>query len=48
LRALPQPFTLGEARQAWDTSRRVAVALLEHLDRLGITTRLRDDRRHVR
>ncbi|MCE0447970.1 SelB C-terminal domain-containing protein [Streptomyces tricolor] len=28
LRALPQPFTLSEARRALDTTRRVAVPLL--------------------
>jgi selenocysteine-specific elongation factor len=48
LRGLPQPFTLSEARQAWGTSRRVAVPLLEHLDRLGVTRRLSDDRRLLR
>jgi selenocysteine-specific elongation factor len=48
LRALPQPFSLSEARQAWGTSRRVAVPLLERLDRLGVTERLPDDRRRVR
>ena len=34
---LPQPFTLSEARQALGTTRRVAVPLLEHLDRRGWT-----------
>ena len=48
LAALPQPFTLSEARQALDTTRRVAVPLLELLDRRGITQRMPDDRRAVR
>ncbi|HEV7756959.1 MAG TPA: selenocysteine-specific translation elongation factor [Mycobacteriales bacterium] len=47
LAALPQPFTLSEARQALGTSRRVAVPLLELLDRRRLTTRLPDDRRTV-
>jgi selenocysteine-specific elongation factor len=48
LAALPQPFTLSQARQALATSRRVAVPLLEHLDRTGRTHRLPDSRRTVR
>jgi selenocysteine-specific elongation factor len=40
LAALPQPFTPSAARQAWGTSRRVAIPLLEHLDRRGATRRL--------
>ena len=47
LAGLPQPFTLSEARRALDTSRRVAVPLLELLDRTGATRRLPDDRRTV-
>jgi selenocysteine-specific elongation factor len=47
LAGLPQPFTLSEARQALATSRRVAVPLLELLDRTGATRRLPDDRRTV-
>jgi selenocysteine-specific elongation factor len=47
LRGLPQPFTTSEARTALGTSRRVALALLAHLDRRGVTTRLPDDRRRV-
>ena len=47
LATLPQPFTLSEARQALDTSRRVAVPLLGLLDRTGATRRLPDDRRTV-
>jgi selenocysteine-specific elongation factor len=45
LRHIAQPFTLSEARQALDTTRRVAVPLLELLDRRGVTSRLPDDRR---
>lgn len=37
---LGRPFTLSDARQALGTTRRVAVPLLEHLDRLGLTRRL--------
>jgi selenocysteine-specific elongation factor len=45
LAGLPQPFTVSEARRALDTSRRVAVPLLEHLDRRGLTARDGDARR---
>jgi selenocysteine-specific elongation factor len=45
LAILAQPFTLSAARQALGTSRRVAVPLLEHLDRHGITRRVDDQRR---
>ena len=48
LRALPQPFTTSQARQALGTSRRVALPLLGHLDATGRTLRLPDDRRRVR
>lgn len=44
---LPQPFTVSQARQTLGTTRRVAVPLLELLDRRGITRRLPDDRRQV-
>jgi selenocysteine-specific elongation factor len=47
LARLPQPFTASDARQALDTSRRVVIPLLEHLDRLGYTERLDDTRRVV-
>ncbi|WP_229401631.1 selenocysteine-specific translation elongation factor [Micromonospora okii] len=47
LAGLPQPFTLSAARQALDTTRRVAVPLLELLDRRGVTRRLPDDARTV-
>jgi selenocysteine-specific elongation factor len=45
---LPQPFTVSEARKALETTRRVAVPLLEFLDRHGVTQRLPDDRRRIR
>jgi selenocysteine-specific elongation factor len=48
LAGLPQPFTAAEARQALGTTRRVAIPLLEFLDRAGITQRLPDDRRRLR
>ena len=48
LAGLPQPFTTSEARQALDTSRRVVLPLLSHLDRTGRTVRLPDDTRRVR
>ncbi|TNC25083.1 selenocysteine-specific translation elongation factor [Amycolatopsis alkalitolerans] len=48
LSALPQPFTVSQARQALGTTRRVAVPLLEILDRNGLTLRLPDDRRRIR
>jgi selenocysteine-specific elongation factor len=44
---LPQPFTAAEARQALKTTRRVAIPLLEFLDRAGVTLRLPDDRRRL-
>jgi selenocysteine-specific elongation factor len=45
LHELPQPFSTSDARRALATSRRVAIPLLQHLDRLGRTKRLPDDRR---
>jgi selenocysteine-specific elongation factor len=48
LAALPQPFTTAQARQALDTTRRVAIPLLEYLDRSSVTRRLPDDRRELR
>lgn len=45
---LPQPFTLSAARQALGTTRRVAVPLLEFLDRAGLTRRVEADLRTVR
>ncbi len=47
LSGLPQPFTTSEARQALGTSRRVALPLLDLLDRRGLTRRLPDDRREL-
>jgi selenocysteine-specific elongation factor len=47
LAGLPQPFTLSQARQALGTTRRVAVPLLELLDRRRLTRRLPDDRRSI-
>ena len=43
-----QPFTLSQARQAWGTSRRVAVPLMEWLDAQGVTARGADDTRRLR
>jgi selenocysteine-specific elongation factor len=48
LRGLAQPFTLSAARQALGTTRRVAVPLLEHLDRMGVTERVEEGLRRVR
>jgi selenocysteine-specific elongation factor len=48
LAGLPQPFSTAEARQALDTTRRVAIPLLEYLDRAAVTERLPDDRRRLR
>jgi selenocysteine-specific elongation factor len=48
LSGLAEPFSVSEARQALDTSRRVALPLLAHLDRSGRTVRLPDDRRRLR
>ncbi|MCW2743280.1 MAG: selB, partial [Blastococcus sp.] len=48
LSAVPAPFTLSQARQAWGTSRRVAVPLMEWLDAQGVTVRLPDNTRRLR
>ena len=48
LAALPQPFTVSQARQVWGTSRRVAVPLAEWLDAHGVTVRLPDNTRRLR
>jgi selenocysteine-specific elongation factor len=45
LAGLAAPFTMAQAREALGTTRRVAVPLLELLDRRGVTRRLPDDRR---
>jgi selenocysteine-specific elongation factor len=47
LAALPQPFTVSEARQALGTTRRVAVPLLELLDRRRMTRRHADGSRTI-
>jgi len=45
LAKLSAPFTMAQAREALGTTRRVAVPLLELLDRRGVTRRLPDDTR---
>ncbi|MEV5574355.1 selenocysteine-specific translation elongation factor [Spirillospora sp. NPDC052269] len=45
LHELPQPFTVGQAREALDAPRRVTIALLEHLHRQGRTERLPEGHR---
>ena len=47
LAGLPVPFTAAQARQALRTTRRVAIPLLQYLDRTGVTERLADDRRRL-
>lgn len=47
LAQLPQPFTTSQARQAWGTSRRVAIPLLEHLDESGLTRRIDAEHREI-
>jgi selenocysteine-specific elongation factor len=47
LAALPQPFTVSEARLALGTTRRVAVPLLEKLDADGVTSRNEDGTRQL-
>lgn len=47
LARLTQPFTTSEARQALNTTRRVAIPLLEHLDTRGWTRRLDAGHREV-
>jgi len=48
LAELDQPFTTSQARQALRTSRRVAIPLLEYLDRTRVTERLPGDLRRLR
>jgi len=48
LAGLDQPFTTSQARQALRTTRRVAIPLLEHLDRGRVTERLPGDLRRIR
>ncbi|ULE34090.1 selenocysteine-specific translation elongation factor [Mycobacterium sp. IDR2000157661] len=45
LRSLPQPFTAAEAKRALDTTRRVAIPLLELLDAQRLTRRNADGTR---
>ncbi|WP_141586170.1 selenocysteine-specific translation elongation factor [Actinomadura sp. WMMA1423] len=45
LSALPQPFTPAQAGEALGTGRDTAVALLRHLDRLGLTERRQGENR---
>jgi selenocysteine-specific elongation factor len=47
LAGLPQPFTTSQARQALDTTRRVAIPLLEYLDARRRTRRVDSARRTV-
>ncbi|HEY5856783.1 MAG TPA: selenocysteine-specific translation elongation factor [Aldersonia sp.] len=47
LARLEQPFTTSAARQALNTTRRVAIPLLEHLDARGWTRRLDGGHREV-
>ena len=47
LARLPQPFTASEARTALATSRKVAIPLLEHLDRVGLTRRVDKAHREI-
>ncbi|OBH24178.1 translation elongation factor [Mycobacterium sp. E342] len=47
LAALPQPFTVSDARRALGTTRRVAVPLLEQLDARRVTRRAPDGTRVV-
>jgi selenocysteine-specific elongation factor len=47
LETLPQPFTVAEAKRALDTTRRVAVPLLEELDARRITRRADDGTRRM-
>jgi selenocysteine-specific elongation factor len=37
-------ITVADARDQFDTSRKYALALLEHLDQLGVTKRVGDER----
>ncbi|MFI6595917.1 selenocysteine-specific translation elongation factor [Nonomuraea sp. NPDC050536] len=48
LAQLRRPFTVSDARRALGTTRRVAVPLLEHLDREGLTRRVDGERRITR
>jgi len=47
LAGVAQPFTVADAKRALDTTRRVAVPLLEALDARGITRRRPDGTRDL-
>ncbi|MHC9291388.1 SelB C-terminal domain-containing protein [Mycobacterium sp. LTG2003] len=47
LKTLPQPFTVADAKRALNTTRRVAVPLLEQLDAHSFTRRGDDGTRHM-
>jgi selenocysteine-specific elongation factor len=47
LAGLTTPFTVSQARQAWQTTRRVALPLLDLLDRTGVTLRRPDGSRQL-
>lgn len=47
LRGFAGSFTVSQARQAWDTTRRTAVPLLELLDQAGVTRRRPDGAREL-
>lgn len=47
LAGIPQPFTLGEGRAALGTTRRIAVPLMEYLNRIGRTRRVDGDKHAV-
>jgi selenocysteine-specific elongation factor len=47
LATLPQPFTVSEAREALNSTRKVVVPLLEHLALKGKTRRDPDARHRV-
>lgn len=47
LTSLSEPFTVSQAKHAWQTSRRIAVPLLEFLDSTGVTERLADGTRRL-
>ncbi|MGO2361529.1 MAG: SelB domain-containing protein, partial [Brachybacterium tyrofermentans] len=47
LAQLAQPFTASQARRALDTTRRIAIPLLEHLDARGWTRRLDSGHREI-
>lgn len=48
LQSIDQPFSTSQARQALETTRRVAIPLLEYLDEKGVTRRLDGAQRELR